>query len=238
MRAIRTVLIGTIMGILFGMGFVHLDRIYTKINDKESITVDNMNDNSETIIDLNKKNNVTNAVIRFHIRANSNDAEDQKLKLYVKEGVINYIEPLLEDSKSIDESKEIIEDNMDDIREIALDMISEQGYSYDVNVYLTEEEFPIKEYGDMVFPAGIYQALRIDIGEGNGDNWWCVMFPPLCFIDATSGVVPEESKEEIKNLLTEEEYTQLLLNGQNIYDEDIQVEAKFKIVEELEKLFK
>ncbi len=238
MRAIRTVLIGTILGILLGMGFAHLDRIYTSINNKKSITVDNVYDASDDIIDLNKKNNVTNSVIRFHIRANSNDAEDQKLKIYVKEGVINYIEPLLEDSKSIDESKEIIEENIDEIKEIALDLISEQGYDYDVNVYLTEEEFPIKEYGDMVFPAGIYQALRIDIGKGNGDNWWCVMFPPLCFIDATNGVVPEESKEQIKDLLTEEEYTQLLLNGQNIYEEDIEIEAKFKIVEELEKLFK
>lgn len=148
-------------------------------------------------------------ILRFHVRANSDSEEDQALKLAVKEDVISMLRPLLEQCENVDDSKNIIVANLQNIYTAAINTIVEQGYDYDVKVYVTEEEFPVKTYGDLTFPAGNYQALRIDIGEAKGQNWWCVMFPPLCFIDESTAVVSEEGKEALKRALTSEEYEAL-----------------------------
>ena len=92
------------------------------------------------------------------------------------------------------------------LHNIAKKVIKENGYKYNVNISIGNFEFPTKTYGDISFPAGNYDALRVEIGEAVGQNWWCVMFPPLCFVDVTSGVVPDESKQTIKENLNEEEY--------------------------------
>lgn len=148
-------------------------------------------------------------ILRFHVRANSDSEEDQALKLAVKEDVVTMLRPLLESCEDVDDSKNIIVANLQNIYTTAINTIVEQGYDYDVKVYVTEEEFPAKTYGDLTFPAGNYQALRIDIGEAKGQNWWCVMFPPLCFIDESTAVVSEEGKEALKRALTSEEYEAL-----------------------------
>lgn len=148
-------------------------------------------------------------ILRFHVRANSDSDADQELKLAVKEDVVTMLRPLLENCRDVAESKNIIVANLQNIYTAAINTIVEQGYDYDVKVYVTEEEFPAKTYGDLTFPAGNYQALRIDIGEAKGQNWWCVMFPPLCFIDASTAVVSEEGKEALKRALTSEEYEAL-----------------------------
>lgn len=88
------------------------------------------------------------------------------------------------------------------------------GDESDVNVYFENCYFPMKTYGDMTFPPGEYEAFRVDIGEAQGKNWWCVLYPPLCFVDAVYGEVPEESKEELKGVLTEEEYS--MVSGKNV----------------------
>jgi len=93
---------------------------------------------------------------------------------------------------------------------IAQDVIREEGYEYPVQVYLTEEEFPLKAYGDLLFPSGSYEALRIDIGDAEGGNWWCVVYPGLCFADVAGGVVVEDGKEKLQHVLTQEEYHSLL----------------------------
>lgn len=153
-------------------------------------------------------------IMRFHVRANSDTVEDQELKLAVKEDVVTYLKPLLEDCKSVAESKKVIVSNLQNIYTIAVNTIVEQGYDYSVKVYVTEEEFPVKTYGDLTFPAGNYQALRIDIGEAEGQNWWCVMYPPLCFIDESTTVVSEKGKEVLQENLTPQEYAELFANSE------------------------
>lgn len=153
-------------------------------------------------------------ILRFHVRANSDSNEDQELKLAVKEDVVTMIKPLLADCHTVAESKNIIVSHLQDIYETAVNTIVEQGYDYSVNVYVTEEEFPAKTYGDLTFPQGRYQALRVDIGKAEGQNWWCVMFPPLCFIDESTAVVSEEGKEILQENLTPEEYTDLFANSE------------------------
>ncbi len=148
-------------------------------------------------------------IIRFHVRANSDRTEDQELKMAVKEDVMTLLTPLLSTCSNVEESRKIIVANLQNIYTVAVNTIIEQGYDYDVKVYLTEEEFPAKTYGDLTFPAGEYQALRIDIGAAKGQNWWCVMYPPLCFIDGSTVVVSKEGKEELREALTPEEYEEL-----------------------------
>lgn len=149
---------------------------------------------------------IAEGIIRFHVRANSDSYEDQQLKLLVKDRVVTYLEPLLAASGSTQESREILENNTDEIRELALQTLQEEGSSYDVSVYFENSYFPMKSYGDITFPPGEYEAFRIDIGESEGKNWWCVLYPPLCFVDTSYGVLPDESKETLKNILTDDEY--------------------------------
>lgn len=152
-------------------------------------------------------------ILRFHVRANSDSNEDQELKLAVKEDVVTLIKPMLANCKTVAESKNVIVSHLQDIYKTAINTIVEQGYDYSVNVYVTEEEFPAKTYGDLTFPQGRYQALRVDIGKAQGQNWWCVMFPPLCFIDDSTAVVSENGKELLKENLTPEEYADLFADS-------------------------
>jgi stage II sporulation protein R len=173
-------------------------------------------------------------ILRFHVRANSDSTEDQELKMAVKEDVITLLRPLLEKCDDVKESKNIVVANLQNIYTTAVNTIVEQGYDYDVKVYVTEEEFPAKTYGDLTFPAGNYQALRIDIGEAKGQNWWCVMFPPLCFIDESTAVVSEEGKEALKRALTTEEYEALYAyysgSGETAQDEEVTIKGESWLV--------
>lgn len=145
-------------------------------------------------------------IIRLHVRADSDSDEAQELKMKVKSSVVAYIEPLLKDSTGIDESRQILNDNIEAIRDNALDTLLDNGCEDDVSVYFENAYFPAKSYGDVTFPPGEYEAFRIDIGKASGRNWWCVLYPPLCFVDASYGVLPDDSKQELKNILTEDEY--------------------------------
>ena len=158
-------------------------------------------------------------IMRFHVRANSDSDEDQELKLAVKEDVVAFLKPLLEDCNTVSESKNVIVSNLQNIYTIAINTLVEQGCDDTVKVYVTEEEFPAKTYGDLTFPEGKYQALRVDIGEAKGQNWWCVMYPPLCFIDDSTAVVSEEGKEQLQENLTPQEYAELFA------DSEVQVES-------------
>ena len=141
---------------------------------------------------------IVNEIIRFHVIANSNSDEDQSLKLKVRDKIIEFVSSNLEKSKSIDESREFILSNKSKIEDIAKSVINEYGYGYNVTSTLSRENFPDKVYGDVVFPQGEYEAYRVLIGDAKGENWWCVMFPPLCFVDGTKEAV--DSKEVVKSL--------------------------------------
>ena len=157
---------------------------------------------------------IASNIIRFHVRAESDSKEDQWLKLQVKEAVLAYISPVLSKSQSVDESRQLLYNESENIRNVAAATLRSLGDESDVNVYFENCYFPMKKYGDMTFPPGEYEAFRVDIGEAQGKNWWCVLYPPLCFVDAVYGEVPEESKEELKGVLTEEEYS--MVSGENV----------------------
>lgn len=156
---------------------------------------------------------IADSIIRFHVRADSDSEEDQEVKLKVKQAVVDYIEPLLADSESIDESRSILMEQSDNIKEVAINTLRSEGHSDSVNVYFENSYFPIKSYGDVTFPAGYYEAFRVDIGAAEGRNWWCVLYPPLCFVDAVYGVVPDESKQKLEGVLTEKEYQTVTHKG-------------------------
>ncbi len=139
---------------------------------------------------------IVNEIIRFHVIANSDSEEDQNLKLKVRDNVIEYVSDKLKDCKDLSEARKFIVNNKSTIESIAKDTIIENGYSYEVTSMLSRENFPDKVYGDLVFPQGEYEAYRILIGEAKGQNWWCVMFPPLCFVDGTKDAVDSKKIEE------------------------------------------
>ena len=145
-------------------------------------------------------------VIRLHVKANSNSMQDQILKLKVRDAVISDLTDCLKHIRSRREAEEQIVSRLAQIQQTAETRIQKEGYSYSAKVRVSDRLFPKKKYGDLTFPAGIYRSLCIDIGSAGGHNWWCVLFPSLCFIDETTAEVPAESKRKLKNSLTKEEY--------------------------------
>ncbi len=168
--------------------------------------------------------------IRFHLIANSDTIEDQQMKEHIKDLVLAYMSPLLKDSESIEQTRTIIIDETPNIEQIALEVIKKWGKEYNVNVRLDKVDFPTKAYGDITLPAGEYEACRIIIGEGKGKNWWCVMFPPLCYVDVTSGIVPSDQMDKLKASISEEEY-ELITKSTSLSNKDMPIKFKFKIVE-------
>lgn len=191
---------------------------------------------NELVEEINTK------LIRFHVIANSDSDEDQKLKLKVRDEIIKYISSKLKDSKSIEESRMILKDNNDKIIEIAKACIEKNGYNYDVTTSLGRENFPVKTYGNITLPQGNYEAYRVLIGKASGQNWWCVMFPPLCFVDITKGQVAyNETEKQMKEVLTEDEYEKID-NTKTVDDSTSfkkgQIKFKFKAFEIVDEALK
>lgn len=172
-------------------------------------------------------------LIRFHVLANSDSEEDQALKLKVRDKVINYLKPKLQNAKSISESEKIIKSEKNNLIDISTKTIKQNGYDYDVNINLGYSKFPTKQYSSVVLPAGEYKSLKIIIGKGQGKNWWCVMFPPLCFVDEQNNVIDKETDEKLREVLTKDEY-EMIVEKDNEHVKDLQI--KFKIVEIVQKL--
>ncbi len=171
-------------------------------------------------------------LIRLHVIANSNSQEDQEVKYMVRDEILKYMSSQTVDLKSTDEARNLICNNISRIEKIAKETLEANGYSYEVKAYFGNFPFPTKVYDDVTLPAGEYQSLRIVLGKGSGANWWCVMFPPLCFVDASRGVVPDSSKAQMQNVLSEEEYNLAMSNS---VGSTPQVKFKFKIVELLQQ---
>lgn len=168
---------------------------------------------------------ISNSVFRLHVIANSDSDEDQELKYHVRDEVLEYMNEISSDCSSKEEVVNLVYEYQDEFKQIAEQVIKDNGYDYTVNIRIGNFDFPTKDYGDISLPAGNYDALRIEIGEAAGQNWWCVMFPPLCFVDVTSGIVPDESKEVIKENLNEEEYD--LVSNKESSD----IKFKFSLIE-------
>lgn len=149
---------------------------------------------------------IASKIIRFHVRANSDSEEDQALKLLVKDEVVAYLSEEMKSADSKADSAAYIEAHLDEIISVAENVIAEQGYDYPVSAYMTNEFFPTKSYGDVTIPCGEYDAFRIDMGENAGQNWWCILYPPLCFVQGSYGIATDESKTLLKNVLDEDEF--------------------------------
>ena len=173
----------------------------------------------------NISNNITNNVFRLHVLANSDSQEDQNLKYKVRDNLLSYMNEICGNCSTKQEAITLVEKNKENFKQIALDTVKNEGYYYSVNINIGNFEFPTKDYGDISLPAGFYDALRVEIGDANGRNWWCVMFPPLCFVDISSGVVPNESKELLENNLSEEEFALISDNS------NTKIKFKFKVLE-------
>ena len=152
-------------------------------------------------------------ILRFHVLANSDSTEDQRLKLKVRTMLLNLIYEDLGENASLEETKNYVLSHQDSLEKDAEHYMKKLGYDYPAHMELTSCYFPTKTYGDMVFPCGDYEAVRVKIGEGKGRNWWCVLYPPLCFTDSSYAVVPDTSKEILRESIDESDYK--LLNQEN-----------------------
>lgn len=177
------------------------------------------------------KDSYKERLIRFHVLANSDAPEDQAVKLKVRDRVIAEMNPKFEQSKSLEETREILRANLENIEAVAREELQKNGSSETVKAELGWVDFPTKNYGSITLPAGSYEALRIVIGKGQGANWWCVLFPPLCFVDMKSGLTNEKTKRELMSVLTEEEFNMIRTASS---EDAIPVKLKFKVVEILE----
>lgn len=163
---------------------------------------------------------ISDDVFRLHILANSDYEDDQALKLLVRDSVLAESKEIFNNCKTLEEVLIACENNIDVFKSAAEKCISENGYNYSVNAYVDKEYFNTREYESFTLPSGIYNALKIEIGEAKGKNWWCVMFPSICLSSV--------SETELNDILTEDEIE--LINNGNKY------EIRFKIVEIYEKI--
>ncbi len=169
-------------------------------------------------------NNITDTVFRLHILANSDSDDDQALKLKVRDAVLEECSYLFENCENAQQSAAAAEENMTIIKSVAEKTVAENGYDYEIDCEVTEMHFDERIYDSVTMPAGEYSALRITIGEAEGKNWWCVMFPPLC-IPVASGEI-----DDYDDIFTAEEIE--MLNNPGNY------ECKFYILELIDKLKK
>jgi len=176
---------------------------------------------------INIQKNISNKIIRLHVIANSNSAIDQSIKLKVRDEIIKNISPLLTNCSNISESRNVLNNNLYEIKKIANNTLAK--YCNDTaTVSISNSNFPTKTYDNFSFPAGNYEALKVIIGEGKGENWWCVMFPPLCFT-SSSVEFSDEAVETLKQNLSNEEYEFISKSNKS------NVKIKFKLLEWLNK---
>lgn len=174
---------------------------------------------------------IYDTAVRLHVIANSDEEYDQELKMQVRDSVLDVLVPLLENCKSQSEAVDIINENKQVIYSNAKNKVTENGYDYDVSIELTKERYPTRDYGNFVFPSGEYMSLKVIIGEGDGQNFWCCLYPQLCTSLTTE--ISEEYRDDafISAGLTGEQYKIITEN------DDIKYRVRFKILETFEKIF-
>lgn len=170
------------------------------------------------------QHDIATQIMRFHVVANSDSIEDQAIKMVIKDKLTSELEPILKNASNLIEARELIYQNLSLLESLSNDIIKEYGYAYTAKATIEKGYFPLKVYGDLSLPPGEYEAVRIELGSAKGQNWWCIMFPPLCFVDATYSVVPDDSKEQLREVLTKEEYDTLFAK------KDIKIKIKFKLL--------
>lgn len=166
---------------------------------------------------------IAEKILRFHVLANSDSEEDQNVKKQVRDAIGQMMGPKLSHSKNLKETEKIVQQSMDEIVEVATETLEANGYDYGASACLANVEFPVKSYGDYTFPAGEYEALQVTLGAGQGHNWWCVLYPNMCFQGSVYEVVEDDAKEALREVLTPEEYADVFTQGK--------FEIRFKFLE-------
>lgn len=161
-------------------------------------------------------------ILRFHVLANSNSGEDQQIKNEVKSLILESLHSCPASSK--EELSTYINEHKEKLENQANLYLSRYGCGYHAAINVTKAYFPTKAYGDLVLPCGTYDTVQVRLGRARGRNWWCVLYPKLCFIDATHSVLPEESRQELKCLLSEEDYLAL-------FERPSQIHIKLKLLQ-------
>lgn len=172
--------------------------------------------------------------LRLHVLANSDSYHDQKLKLKIKDEITTLANSLFSDCDSIDKACVAAKNNLSYLQSYAQDIVRKEGFDYNVKVTLTKEQYPVRYYGNLTFPAGKYTSLRVLIGNAKGKNWWCVLFPPLCVNAATSYEDNSITDKELKML--KENYGTEAVNILTERSSDQKTVIKFKTLEILKKL--
>lgn len=227
-KVITGATIGTFLGAFVGMFLVATSYMAKTVKMQSAAVQAIATDMGDLNTEEETNNAIEEATLRFHIRGNSNSDEDTELKYLVRDEVLDNLRLLLSDCKDLDKAEEIIMDSIPLLSRIASDKIQEEGYDYPVRVYMQYDNFPTRQYGEIVLPAGVYKALRIDIGEGQGENFWCLLYPTQCYTVDSGAVISDEDGKEIKRELTDEEYEKLFIKRE-IKKENIKV--KFKLLE-------
>lgn len=175
--------------------------------------------------------NISNNFLRLHIIANSDSTDDQILKYKIRDSVIEYMSSYFDDVKTKDEALNILNDHIDEIYNIAFEIASSNGYSYPITVSVGNFYFPTREYDEITLPEGCYDALKIELGESKGQNWWCVMFPSICLIDNYNQNFSNDSEKLLQQNLDSEEYS--IICNEN---KSVELKIKFKLIELFENI--
>ncbi|MFP7231268.1 stage II sporulation protein R [Bacillus subtilis] len=186
---------------------------------------------------------IPDEAIRLRILANSDREQDQQLKRHIRDAVNKEITTWVEDITSIEEARRVIRSKLPEIKEIAKETMEKEGANQSISVGFDKISFPTKLYGNMVYPAGEYEAILITLGNGDGANWWCVLFPPLCFLDFSNGeAVKEQEDKEASKKQTEKVLEDVTAKAEKAKKEEKEekedgVEVKFFLVEWISDLF-
>ena len=166
---------------------------------------------------------IAHKILRFHVLANSDSDADQNVKKQVRDAVGTYLRPYLEECSNMEMTREVVNEHMQEVIEVSKDVLIDNGFTYNVTAEITHTDFPEKVYGEYTFPACEYEALEIRLGNGEGHNWWCVLYPNMCFKGTVYEVVEDEACKELKEVLSPKEYETVFNKGN--------YEIRFKILE-------
>lgn len=173
---------------------------------------------------------ISQDILRFHVLANSDSQADQSVKLKVRDEIGRYMKGNMGQVENLTECMKETEEKLPEITRIAEEVLKREGFSYPASARVGTVDFPEKQYGSYTFPGGSYKALQITLGEGEGHNWWCVMYPNMCFAGSVYEVVEEDAERELKAVLTPEEYEELMAQSQ--------ISVKFKYWEKIKEWWK
>ena len=181
------------------------------------------------ILPIHGEEKIYESVVRLHVLANSDSDDDQALKLKVRDEILAHVSPLVIDCKSREEAIKVLQGELGKIKKLAREVVLSEGYDCSVDVTLTLEDYPTRNYEAMSFPSGQYVSLRVLIGEAEGQNWWCVLFPPLCLSSASEKSANEDAFIAVG--LNSDQYKIITESDNTKY------QLRFKILEVIEGMF-